>query len=93
MAIIVRLDRLLAERKIKLRDLAEQVGITTQNLSILKTGKTRAIRFSTLDRLCLLLQCQPGDLLEHRAESTSPSKLPADFETDSQSDSHWMIFY
>lgn len=65
MPVIVNLDVMLAKRKMKLQDLAEQVGITVQNLSILKTGKAKAIRFSTLERLCACLGCQPGDLLEY----------------------------
>lgn len=64
MAIRVSLDRLLLERGITLTDLAERVGITLANLSILKTNKARAIRFSTLDALCRELDCQPGELLE-----------------------------
>ena len=64
MAIRVSLDRLLFERGITLTDLAERVGITLANLSVLKTNKARAIRFSTLDALCRELDCQPGDLLE-----------------------------
>lgn len=63
MAIIVTLDVMLAKRKIKLQDLAEAVGITVQNLSILKTGKAKAIRFSTLESICQFLDCQPGDIL------------------------------
>jgi putative transcriptional regulator len=63
MAIIVNLDVMLAIRKMKLNDLAKQVGITPQNLSVLKTGKARAIRFSTLDAICRVLECQPGDIL------------------------------
>lgn len=64
MPIIVNLDVMLAKRKIKLQALAEAVGITVQNLSILKTGKAKAIRFSTLESICQYLQCQPGDILE-----------------------------
>lgn len=64
MAIRVSLDRLLLQRGLTLTDLAERVGITLANLSILKTNKARAIRFSTLDALCRELECQPGDLLE-----------------------------
>lgn len=64
MGIIVNLDVMLAKRKMKLQDLAEAVGITVQNLSILKTGKAKAIRFSTLESICQHLQCQPGDILE-----------------------------
>jgi putative transcriptional regulator len=68
MPIIVNLDVVLAQRKMRLNDLAEAVGITPPNLSILKTGKARAIRFSTLEAICEHLKCQPGDLLEFRAE-------------------------
>ncbi|KJR44913.1 Transcriptional regulator, Cro/CI family [Desulfosporosinus sp. I2] len=64
MAIIIRLDRVLVERKIKLNELAEAIGITNVNLSNLKTGKVKAIRFSTLDAICKVLKCQPGDVLE-----------------------------
>jgi len=69
MAIVINLDVMLARRKVSSKDLAEAVGITAQNLSILKTGKARAIRFSTLDAICHALDCQPGDLLEHVADS------------------------
>jgi putative transcriptional regulator len=69
MGIIVNLDVMLAKRKMKLQDLAEAVGITVQNLSILKTGKAKAIRFSTLESICRYLQCQPGDILEFQDES------------------------
>ena len=64
MAITVNLDVMLAKRKMKLQELAELVGITVQNLSILKTGKAKAIRFSTLESICMHLDCQPGDILE-----------------------------
>ena len=63
MAIIIELDVMLAKRKMKLQDLATQVGITVQNLSILKTGRAKAIRFSTLGTICQVLNCQPGDIL------------------------------
>lgn len=66
--IIIRLDRVLADRKMKLNDLAEQVGISHVNLSYLKTGKVKAIRFSTLDAICRVLQCQPGDILEYQED-------------------------
>jgi putative transcriptional regulator len=69
--IIVRLDDLLHDRRMTLTDLAERIGITLANLSILKTGKARAIRFSTLDAICAALGCQPGDLLEHAAGAGS----------------------
>lgn len=65
MPIIVRLDRVMADRKIMLKDLAEEVGITNVNLSKLKTGKAVAVRFSTLEALCKALNCQPGDILEY----------------------------
>ena len=66
MGIIVNLDVMLAKRKMKLQDLAELIGITVQNLSILKTGKAKAIRFSTLESICEYLECQPGDILEFK---------------------------
>ncbi len=66
MGIVVNLDVMLAKRKMKLQDLAEIIGITIQNLSILKTGKAKAIRFSTLERICEALECQPGNILEFR---------------------------
>lgn len=66
MPIIVNLDVMMAKRKISSGELADKIGITAANLSILKTGKARAIRFSTLDALCYALECQPGDLLEYR---------------------------
>ena len=65
MAIRVQLDRILVERRMSLTELADRVGVTVANLSILKTGKARAVRFSTLDALCRELDCQPGDLLAH----------------------------
>jgi len=65
MAIIVNLDVMLAKRKMKSKDLAETINITTANLSILKSGKARAIRFSTLDAICKALDCQPSDILEY----------------------------
>ena len=64
MPIIVKLDDVLYERRMTLTELSERIGITLANLSILKTGKARAIRFSTLDSICQVLECQPGDLLE-----------------------------
>ncbi len=65
MAILVNLDVMLARRKMSLTELASRVDITIANLSILKTGKAKAVRFSTLDALCRALQCQPGDILEY----------------------------
>ena len=70
MAIVVQLDRMLALRKMTSLELAERVGITQANLSILKTGKARAVRLSTLDALCRELKCQPGDLLAYVEEET-----------------------
>lgn len=64
MAIIVNLDVMMAKRKMSLNELSEKVGLTHSNLSILKTGKAKAIRFSTLNAICEVLDCQPGDLLE-----------------------------
>jgi putative transcriptional regulator len=68
MAIIVNLDVMMARRKISLNELADKVGITNANLSILKTGKAKAIRFSTLEAICRELNCQPGDILEFRED-------------------------
>jgi putative transcriptional regulator len=68
MKIIVKLDEIMVKRKIRLNDLSARVGITEANLSILKTGKAKAIRFSTLEALCQVLECQPGDLLEYKED-------------------------
>ena len=68
MPIIVNLDVVMAKRKISLGDLAEKIDLTPANLSILKTGKAKAIRFSTLEAICRELDCQPGDILEYREE-------------------------
>ena len=68
MAIAVKLDELLHQRRMKLTELAEKIDITLANLSILKTGKARAIRFSTLEAICSVLACQPGDLLEFQPD-------------------------
>jgi putative transcriptional regulator len=70
MTIIINLDVMLAKRKIRSKELAEAVGITEQNLSILKTGKAKALRLATLDAICRYLSCQPGDILEYRLEET-----------------------
>jgi putative transcriptional regulator len=78
MAIIVNLDVMLARRKMRLGALAEQVGITPQNLSVLKTGRAKAIRFSTLEKLCEALDCQPGDLFEYRAGDAAPAAAARD---------------
>ena len=66
MAIVLRLDRIMADRKISLTELSERVGISMANLSNQKTGKVKAIRFSTLDAICRELQCRPGDILEYQ---------------------------
>ncbi|GGH32035.1 helix-turn-helix domain-containing protein [Paenibacillus segetis] len=68
MPIIIRLDRVLADKKMRLNDLADQVGISNVNLSNLKTGKVKAIRFSTLEAICEILDCQPGDIMEYIPE-------------------------
>lgn len=66
MAIIVNLDVMMAKRKMSSNELAKKIGITTANLSILKTNKGKAIRFSTLDKICDVLECEPGDILEYK---------------------------
>lgn len=68
MPIVVNLDVMLAKRKMKSKDLAEIVGITTANLSILKSGKAKAVRFSTLEAICKALDCQPSDILEYKED-------------------------
>ena len=68
MAIIVNLDVMLARRKMRSKELAEQIGITEQNVSLLKSGKVRGVRFETLEKICQALDCQPGDILEYRPE-------------------------
>lgn len=68
MPIVVNLDVMLAKRKVRSRDLAEQVGITEQNISLLKSGKVKGVRFDTLEKICAVLDCQPGDILEYRPE-------------------------
>lgn len=78
MAIAVKLDDVLYARRMTLTELAERVGITIVNLSILKTGKARAIRFSTLEALCAALACQPGDILEYLPDSAGGERPAAD---------------
>lgn len=75
MAIILRLDRVMADRKISLNQLAEKVGISNVNLSNLKTGKVRAVRFSTLNAICDVLDCQPGDILEFQRDNPEERKI------------------
>lgn len=65
MAILVHLDVMLAKRKMRSKELAEAIGITEQNVSLLKSGKVRGVRFETLEKICAILECQPGDLLEY----------------------------
>jgi putative transcriptional regulator len=77
MPIIVRLDDVLHRRRVSLTELSDRIGITLANLSVLKTGKARAIRFSTLDSICQALQCQPGDILEFvAAANTDDQEAP-----------------
>lgn len=68
MAIVVNLDVMLAKRKLRSKELAETIGITEANLSLLKSGKVKGVRFETLEKICAALDCQPGDLLEYRPE-------------------------
>lgn len=75
MSIIVNVDVMMARRKMSSQDLAERIGITQANLSILKTGKAKAIRFSTLDAICKALDCQPGDILEYKEDFPSEQQL------------------
>ncbi|WED43062.1 helix-turn-helix domain-containing protein [Legionella cardiaca] len=72
MPIIVNLDVMMAKRKCRLKELAEAIGITEANLSILKNGKAKAIRLATLEAICTYLQCQPGDILEYQLDKTMP---------------------
>jgi putative transcriptional regulator len=74
MPIIVNLDVMMARRKISLNELSERVELTLSNLSILKTGKAKAIRFSTLDAICKALNCQPGDILEYVDDKSTPNQ-------------------
>jgi putative transcriptional regulator len=77
MSIVVNLDVMMARRKVKSKDLAAFVGVTEQNMSLLKSGKIKGVRFSTLERICAYLDCQPGDILEYRpSESLSTDDEP-----------------
>jgi putative transcriptional regulator len=76
MPIVVKLDVMLARRKMRSRELAERVGISEVNISLLKSGKVRGVRFETLERICEVLQCQPGDLLEWRADGPDDGPAP-----------------
>ena len=75
MSIVVNLDVVMAKRKIRLKELSEKVGISMTNLSLLKTGKAKGIRFTTLDAICKALDCQPGDILEYRNENSPVSQI------------------
>lgn len=76
MAIIVNLDVMLAKRKMRSKVLAERIGITEQNISLLKTGKVKGLRFDTLERICEALHCQPGDILEYRPDDATRHDVP-----------------
>ncbi|MHA7966800.1 helix-turn-helix domain-containing protein [Paenibacillus sp. CAU 1782] len=78
--IVIRLDRMLADRKMRLNELADAVGISNVNLSMMKTGKIKAIRFSTLDAICKVLKCQPGDILEYVEDDESDAAVMEDEE-------------
>jgi putative transcriptional regulator len=77
MAIIINIDVMLAKRKMSVTELAERVGITMANISVLKNGKAKAIRLSTLEAICKALQCQPGDILEYSPDLTRVSGVPS----------------
>ncbi len=78
MPVIVNLDIMLARRKMRSRELAARIGITEQNVSLLKSGKVKGVRFETLEKICAALECQPGDILEYRANEETPSRLRDD---------------
>jgi len=77
MAIVVNLDVMLARRKMRSKELAERIGISEQNVSLLKSGKVKGVRFDTLDRICAVLECQPGDILEHRLDTVAAGAVAA----------------
>lgn len=81
MSIVINLDVVLAQRKMRLTELSDQVGITLANLSNLKTGKARAVRFSTLEAICAVLDCQPGDLLEYQPDHPRHDDVGSDART------------
>jgi putative transcriptional regulator len=78
--IVVNLDVMLARRKIRSKELAERIGITEQNVSLLKSGKVKGVRFETLEKICEVLGCQPGDILEYRASDTDSAAMTRDAE-------------
>jgi putative transcriptional regulator len=78
MPIVVNLDVMLARRKMRSKELSERIGITEQNVSALKSGRVRGVRFETLEKICEVLECQPGDILEYRpAQDATPARLRA----------------
>ncbi|MEG0374766.1 MAG: helix-turn-helix transcriptional regulator [Raoultibacter sp.] len=83
MPIVLRLDRIMADRKMSLNELSDKVGISNVNMSRIKTGKIRAIRFSTLEMICETLQCQPGDILEYVSNYNEPAVYLQDSDDDS----------
>jgi putative transcriptional regulator len=74
MAIVVQLDVMLAKRKMRSRELAQRIGISEVNLSLLKTGRVKGMRFETLEKICAVLECQPGDILVYEPDSGAPSR-------------------
>ena len=83
MAIIINIDVMMAKRKMSLNELSERVNITQANMSILKTGKAKAIRISTLDAICRVLECQPGDIIEYRTNRTRSNRRRGSAPADS----------
>lgn len=77
MPIVVRLDVMMAERKMRSRELAQRVGISEVNLSLLKTGRVKGVRFETLEKICAVLDCQPGDILSYQPDTATPPPGPA----------------
>lgn len=80
MPIIVNLDVMLAKRKMRSRDLAQRIGIAEPNVSLLKSGKVKGVRFDTLEKICEILQCQPGDILEYRPDAIAAPEAAAHFK-------------
>jgi putative transcriptional regulator len=76
MPIVVNLDVMLAKRKVRARDLAAVIGVAEQNVSLLRSGKVKGVRFETLEKICAALDCQPGDLLEYRPDEAPAFELP-----------------
>jgi len=78
MTIRITIDRMLAERRMSVGDFADAIGITPANVAVLKNGRAKAVRFSTLDAICRVLDCQPGDLLRYEEQATAPSPQPTE---------------